>query len=44
MISASHWKDGAGFFIPGMLLLIVIIAIVPASAQDEEAEEGRSST
>ena len=39
MISAYHWKVGAGFFIPGMLLLIVIIAIVPASAQDEEAEE-----
>jgi hypothetical protein len=47
MISAYHWKDGAGFFIPGMLLLIVIIAIVPASAQDEGeggAEEGHSST
>src|SRR5918994_55959 len=40
MISAYHWKDGAGFFIPRMLLLIVIIiAIFPASAQDEEAEE-----
>jgi hypothetical protein len=43
MISAYHWKDGAGFFIPGMLLLIVIIAIVPASAQDEEEDEGHSS-
>jgi hypothetical protein len=49
MISAYHWKDGAGFFIPGMLLvivIIVIIAIVPASAQDEEeaAEQGQNST
>jgi hypothetical protein len=45
MISAYHWKDGAGFFIPGMLLLIVIIAIIPASAQEEEtAEVGHSST
>src|ERR671918_2629917 len=46
MISAYHWKDGAGFFIPGMLL-IVIIAIIPASAQEEEgetAEVGHSST
>src|SRR5918995_4148495 len=46
MISAYHWKDGAGFFIPRMLLLIVIIAIIPASAQEEEeaAEAGHSST
>jgi hypothetical protein len=46
MISAYHWKDGAGFFVPGMLLLIVINAIIPAYAQDEEAatEEGQSST
>src|ERR671918_471590 len=46
MISAYHWKDGAGFFIPGMLLLIVINAIIPAYAQDEEApmEEGQNST
>jgi hypothetical protein len=41
MISAYHWKDGAGFFIPGTLLLIVIIAMVPASAQEEE--EGQNS-
>jgi hypothetical protein len=45
MISTYHWKDGAGFFIPGMLLLIVIIAVIPASAQEEEtAEVGHSST
>ena len=47
MISAYHWKDGAGFFVPGMLLLIVINAIIPAYAQDEETaamEEGQSST
>lgn len=49
MVSAYHWKDGAGFFIPGMLLLIVIIAIIPASGQEggedeEAAEEGLSST
>jgi hypothetical protein len=47
MISAYHWKDGAGLFIPGMLLLIVINAIIPAYAQEEEGaatEEGHSST
>lgn len=46
MISAYPWKDRAGFFIPGMLLLIVIIAIIPASAQEEEpaVEVGHSST
>jgi hypothetical protein len=45
MISAYHWKDGAGFFFPGMLLLIVINAIIPAYAQDGETatEEGQSS-
>ena len=45
MISASHWKDGAGSFIPGMLLLIFIIAMIPASAQEVgPVEEGHSST
>lgn len=45
MISASHWKDGAGSFIPGMLLLIFIIALIPASAQEAgPVEEGHSST
>src|SRR5919107_4431017 len=46
MISAYHWKDGAGFFIPGMLLLIFINAIIPVCAQEEEVatEEGQSST
>src|ERR687892_1523502 len=46
MISAYHWKDGAGFFVPGMLLLIVINAIIPVCAQEEDAatEEDRSST
>ncbi len=45
MISASHWKDGAGTFIPGMLLLIFIIATIPASAQEVgPVEEGHSST
>jgi hypothetical protein len=39
MVSVYHWKDGAGFFIPGMLLLIVINAIIPASAQAQENEE-----
>jgi hypothetical protein len=39
MGSVYHWKDGAGFFIPGMLLLIVINAIIPASAQAQENEE-----
>ncbi len=45
MISASHWKDGAGSFIPGMLPLIFIIATIPASAQEVgPVEEGHSST
>ncbi|HJU95948.1 MAG TPA: hypothetical protein VJ643_07950 [Nitrososphaera sp.] len=48
MISRYHWKDGAGIFIPGMLLLIFINALIPACAQEEEettmAEEGRNST
>jgi hypothetical protein len=46
MISAYHWKDGAGFLIPGMLLLIVINGIIPVYAQEEEAAigEGRNST
>jgi hypothetical protein len=46
MISAYHWKDGAGFFVPGMLLLIVINAIIPVCAQEEDAatEEDGSST
>jgi hypothetical protein len=39
MASVYHWKDGAGFFIPGMLLLIVINAVIPASAQEQENEE-----
>ena len=48
MISAYHWKDGAGVFIPGMLLLIFINALILAYAQEEEvattAEEGQNST
>jgi hypothetical protein len=45
MIPASHWKDGAGTFIPGMLLLIFIIATIPASAQEVgPVEESHSST
>jgi hypothetical protein len=44
MISAYHWKDGARIFIPEMLLLFVILAIVPASAQEVGEEEGGSST
>jgi hypothetical protein len=39
MGSVYHWKDGAGFFIPGMLLLIVINAVISASAQEQENEE-----
>nr|MDQ3976783.1 hypothetical protein [Thermoproteota archaeon] len=44
MVSAYHWKDGAGFFIPGMLLLIVIIAVVPASAQEEGEDSSSASS
>src|SRR5215210_3173310 len=44
MGSVYHWKDGAGFFIPGMLLLIVINAVIPASAQEQvNEEEGHTS-
>src|SRR5215212_9647692 len=44
MVSVYHWKDGAGFFIPGMLLLIVINAVIPASAQEQvNEEEGHTS-
>jgi hypothetical protein len=44
MVSVYHWKDGAEFFIPGMLLLIVINAVIPASAQEQEnEEEGQTS-
>lgn len=43
MISAYDWKDGARPFIPGMLLLFVINAMVPASAQEVGEEEDGSS-
>jgi uncharacterized membrane protein len=43
MVSGYHWKDGVGFLAPGMLLLIVIIAIVPVSAQEQSEEGGNSS-
>jgi hypothetical protein len=36
MVYAYHWKGGARFLILRMLLLIVIIAVVPASAQEQK--------
>lgn len=36
MVYKYHWKDGARFLILGMLLLIVIVAVVPASAQEQK--------
>jgi hypothetical protein len=36
MVYTYHWKDGARFLIPRMLLLVVIIAVVPASAQEQK--------
>jgi hypothetical protein len=43
MVSKYHWKkDGARFLISGMLLLIVIIAVVPASAQEQEGYTSES--
>jgi len=36
MVYRYHWKDGARFLILRMLLLIVIIAVVPASAQEQK--------
>ena len=43
MVSKYHWKkDGARFLILRILLLIVIIAIVPASAQEQEGYNSES--
>jgi hypothetical protein len=42
MASAYHWKHGAGFLIPVMLIVIVIVAVLPISAQQGE-EEGLNS-
>jgi uncharacterized membrane protein len=35
MVYTYHWKDGARFLILRMLLLIVTVAVVPASAQEQ---------
>jgi len=42
MVYKYHWKDGARFFILGMLLLIVIVAVVPASAQEQKGYSSES--
>lgn len=42
MASAYHWKHGAGFLFPVMLIVIVIVAVLPVSAQQGE-EEGLNS-
>jgi uncharacterized membrane protein len=33
MVSAYHWRHGAGFLMPVMLIVIVIVAVLPVSAQ-----------
>jgi hypothetical protein len=38
MASAYHWKHGAGFLVPVMLIVIVIVAVLPVSAQQGEDE------
>ncbi len=42
MSSAYHWKHGAGFLVPVMLIVNVIVAVLPASGQEVD-EEGLSS-
>jgi hypothetical protein len=43
MVTAPHWKNGVGFLIPMILIPIVIVAIVPASAQDANDGGGPGS-
>jgi uncharacterized membrane protein len=33
MVSAYHWWHGAGFLMPVMLIVIVVVAVLPVSAQ-----------
>lgn len=42
MVSAYQWKHGAGFLVPAMLIVIVIVAVIPVSAQEGD-EQGQSS-
>ncbi|AFU57393.1 hypothetical protein Ngar_c04460 [Candidatus Nitrososphaera gargensis Ga9.2] len=42
MISTYPWKDGARFFIPGILLLVAAIADIPASVQQEQGYSSES--
>jgi uncharacterized membrane protein YciS (DUF1049 family) len=42
MVSAYQWKHGAGFLVPAMLIVIVIVAVIPVSAQ-LGGEQGPSS-
>jgi hypothetical protein len=42
MVSIYHWKAVAHFLILGMLFLIVIIAVLPASAQVQEGYNSES--
>ncbi|MDQ3836660.1 MAG: hypothetical protein M3270_06975 [Thermoproteota archaeon] len=43
MVTAPHWKNGVGFLIPMILLPIVIVVIIPASAQDADDKGGSTS-
>lgn len=42
MVSAYHWRHGAGFLMPVMLIVIVIVAVLPVSAQQGD-QQGPSS-
>lgn len=42
MVSAYQWKHGAGFLVPAMLIVIVIVAVIPVFAQEGD-EQGQSS-
>ena len=43
MVTTPHWKDGVGVLIPMILFPIVIVAIIPASAQDVGDKSGPDS-
>ena len=44
MVSAYQWRHGAGFLMPVMLIVIVIVAILPVSAQQGDQQEPGSAS
>jgi uncharacterized membrane protein len=44
MVSAYQWRHGAGFLMPVMLIVIVIVAILPVSAQQGDQQEPSSAS